>query len=474
MPRRYVTKKILTNNLKLDPENPRFVSITDISQGAIIKYLLEYEEVLELALSINAYGGLMPGEFPITFNDDNNETVVLEGNRRVCACKILLDPTIVPSDWNAKIPRINKSVRDVISKIEVHEVNSRDEAQIILGTRHIEGVKRWPSVAKFMFIAKHYENGKTVEEIKAITDVSIGRINTLLKNHYFLQYILSLSCWTDVEKQNAINYVQLHKIGVDRVLRIFTTNGSDVLKISYDDRFRPQSNLPGFEKIVEHIVRRVFGLLPRYTAINTRSSFESIIPDIQQWLPQNTSTNNMSNSNTSVAIPSIPVSSPQVIPPIVAVSRPSFYFENFQYNLSGNSDEEKALRGLCEEIKKISKGGEYRQLPLSAALLTRTLLEQACKRRLKQVNPSKYNELCQSGYDPSLTKILKEFCNNKNLLDGDATIIRQFNGLFPNGEGIKNIMDLCAHQTSLCMPTGATLENWASTGLKNVLEHLLK
>jgi len=47
-------------------------------------------------------------------------------------------------------------------------------------------------------------------------------------------------------------------------------------------------------------------------------------------------------------------------------------------------------------------------------------------------------------------------------------------GLFPNGKGIKDMMDLNVHHPHLSMPTGTVLEGWVSAGLKNLLEYMLQ
>jgi len=56
----------------------------------------------------------------------------------------------------------------------------------------------------------------------------------------------------------------------------------------------------------------------------------------------------------------------------------------------------------------------------------------------------------------------------------DNNYHRLFNGLFPNGKGIKDIMDLTMHHPDLSLPTGPLLESWVSAGLKRLLEYLLK
>jgi len=189
MANKFQTKIIKVIDLQLDPKNPRFFGLKKKGQNSIIAYLLDNEDVIDLARSINSYGGLMPGEFPIVCRE-NNISIVIEGNRRVCACKILLDPHLAPAKFRASIPKITQPTRNDINKIQVHIISSREAAQVVLGTRHIQGIKKWPSVSKFMFFANQFKNGKSIDEIKLLTGVSTGTITTALRKHFFLEYIL--------------------------------------------------------------------------------------------------------------------------------------------------------------------------------------------------------------------------------------------------------------------------------------------
>lgn len=251
-----------------------------------------------------------------------------------------------------------------------------------------------------------------------------------------------------MEKQNRVNYASLHRIGVDRILRIFHTDGSSELKLSYDAQYKPVSELADFGKIAEHIVRRVLNILPKYSQISTRTSFSEIRDDVKEWLP----------ATTKKGIPS---------------RQTEFYLENLKYSVTPATDEDRALIGICEEIKKVSKGGAYRQYPLASSYLTRALIEQSCKRYLKINDNIVYGKLCAPGRDHSLTKILQHFCNNHALFP-NRNYHRLFVGLFPNGGGIKDMMDLNVHHPDLSMPTGPIMESWVSAGLKKLLEYLLK
>jgi len=489
---KFQTKKFRIRELLLDAKNPRFVDLADTSQSGIIAYLLKNEEVIELARSISAYGGLMPGEFPLVCIEDDNK-IVVEGNRRLCALKVLLSPNLAPTEYRASVPVLAKNARTELNRIQVHVIGSREQAQIVLGTRHITGVKTWPSISKFIFFANHFESGKTIEQIELLTGVKRSQVTAALKKHYFLQYILSLDCWSEVEKQNLINYTSLHRIGVDRILRIFQTEGASKLKLSYNTQFKPVSELPQFGKIVEYIVRRSLNLLPDKDPLSTRNTFSDIEDDVKEWIPEVIEKPVQGDKSTELPLTSEMlrdnpiVSGTKDIPPTaldVAPTTPAtlknktlrqtdFYFENLTYIFTPVTDQDKALVGICEEIKKISRGSAYRQYPLATSFITRALIEQACKRYLRINDSVAFGKLCPVNKDSSLTLILRHFCNSPDLF-ADKNYHRVFVGLFPNGEGIKGLMDLNMHHPGLSMPTGTVLEGWVSSGLKNLLEYLLK
>lgn len=83
----------------LDQENPRHKPYE--SQSQVIDYLCTHESILSLARDIVA-NGLNPIEqfalIPDEDDGDRSESyIVAEGNRRVCALKLLHDPDLAPS-----------------------------------------------------------------------------------------------------------------------------------------------------------------------------------------------------------------------------------------------------------------------------------------------------------------------------------------------------------------------------------------
>ena len=115
-------KLILLSRIYLDPENPRHDPIGN--EREIIAHLLKYEDIRQLAKSIAQLGSTSPIELlavaphPTAKHRFNTA----EGNRRLCALKLLLDPDKAPTEREKKyfrslqqsMPRPIKSVMCVI------------------------------------------------------------------------------------------------------------------------------------------------------------------------------------------------------------------------------------------------------------------------------------------------------------------------------------------------------------------------
>ena len=96
-------------DIALDRDNPRIQVEASDKESDIVRKLIQYEEVEELAGKI-ARSGLLPGERVIVVQEQG-QWVVLEGNRRICACKLLLSPHLVPPEYRKTFPDLDR-IRD--------------------------------------------------------------------------------------------------------------------------------------------------------------------------------------------------------------------------------------------------------------------------------------------------------------------------------------------------------------------------
>ena len=142
--------------LKFDPENPRLPKELqgETNEVAVIKHMLRDESLIELMKSI-AQTGYSASE-PLLVVPDRDGYIVVEGNRRLAALKLLSNPSI------ATVRR--KSVEEVVAeKVKHSEIipciryAERDDVLDYLGYRHITGVKSWGALEKARYLKQLYD-----------------------------------------------------------------------------------------------------------------------------------------------------------------------------------------------------------------------------------------------------------------------------------------------------------------------------
>lgn len=126
-------KTISINSLYLDSKNPRHLPIEE--QKKIIESLIENEKIKDLAKDISEEGLTNPLDL-VGITIENNKKIVLEGNRRVCALKLLLNPKLAPKKHQKYFDKLKQNISQPITKILVHQFNSREEAYRWLAKLH--------------------------------------------------------------------------------------------------------------------------------------------------------------------------------------------------------------------------------------------------------------------------------------------------------------------------------------------------
>jgi hypothetical protein len=158
------------DDLELDRKNPRFGG-NDVPEGkrgevTIIRRLVDTADLMELVESI-AVNGYLDLE-PLFVVEEDGEKIVVEGNRRVAAVKLLRDPALAKS-VGIVVPAISKKTEASLETIHVIKLKDREEARQLIGFKHINGTHKWDSYAKARFAAEWYRaeehNGTTLEDI---------------------------------------------------------------------------------------------------------------------------------------------------------------------------------------------------------------------------------------------------------------------------------------------------------------------
>lgn len=155
-------------DLIYDPTNPRLPnSVNGSNEKQVINWMLSNENVLELMASI-AEEGYFPAEPLLVAPGKKNKFIVVEGNRRLTAIKLLLNPDLATSKTN--------SIREVVAeakalatleKIPVIVFDDAEEIQQYLGYRHITGVQPWDSLAKARYL-KRMQGSLKIKNLKEL------------------------------------------------------------------------------------------------------------------------------------------------------------------------------------------------------------------------------------------------------------------------------------------------------------------
>jgi hypothetical protein len=182
VPTNAVYQRVEIDKLMLDPLNPRLAELgipKSASQFDLLKALWEEMAVEEVAMSI-AFSGYFEHE-PLFVEKGRDETfVVIEGNRRLAAVKLLVDAGLRQKVRATKLPSIDKGRAAELAELPVI-VTTREDSWRYLGFKHVNGTATWGSYSKAQYIAHVYNDyGVPLEDIA----LQIGDYNSTVLRMY--------------------------------------------------------------------------------------------------------------------------------------------------------------------------------------------------------------------------------------------------------------------------------------------------
>jgi hypothetical protein len=205
--------RLPVTEIRLDPENPRLPEYVDPdNQTEILKYLYRVAVLDELATSF-ADNGYFEHEPVLVARDERDGWVVLEGNRRLAALKVLLQ---TPEAQEAGL-RLDIDLSDrravELQEIPAYVVAGRDEVRKFLGFRHIGGIKTWGPEAKARYVYDEVERAFDAGETRPFLAVArrVGSNTQSIRNSYVALAILR---WAKAEFGLPTEYVQYERFGV--------------------------------------------------------------------------------------------------------------------------------------------------------------------------------------------------------------------------------------------------------------------
>lgn len=221
-------------NLFLDPNNPRLGRhniVKGLTQDEILALMKDWM-LEELAVSF-LESGFWPQEALIVVKEPvpgkkGAVLVVVEGNRRLAALKMLLKIRAkekgVSDRWTDLVGGYNTAAFNRLKHIPYILKESRKEVRAYLGYRHVTGIKEWNPAEKAEYIAQLIEEEKlTYEQVRK----RIGsKLPTVRQNYISYRLLLQMEGESDeidvsrVEERFSVLYLSLRTNGVRTYLDI--------------------------------------------------------------------------------------------------------------------------------------------------------------------------------------------------------------------------------------------------------------
>lgn len=400
--------------LTLDTQNARIDVDQNAGQAEIIDQLLQYEDITDLARSI-AREGLLRGE-RIIVTRQSGFNVVLEGNRRTCACQLLLNRSLVPAEYRDNFPTLEPANRSRATPILADIAPSRSAAERILTLRHIEpGIRRWTPIAKMRRSARLYEAGHTIEQIAAELKSSKEKVRRSIRHHNLLELAKS------TPRLNKFERAILHDptLKVNPFVRFFELKGAlDRLHLTFDSNQLPKTSLKKteFYGLFRKVIRSLLVPDPNTgkPSHDTRANVLQILGPETTADSGSTQTDLKSDSSEGTEDKSKKdkeESTHEYVGKKKKRAKSEYFFENLICTVMDNS-----CISVVDEITKINP----KDYPLTSTFLIRALLESSLSYMIREAGEHRH---VKSGRgDPGLSDLVRFTIQNPHLLPDERAI----------------------------------------------------
>lgn len=381
-------EKVKVADLFLDPENIRLQVEVKSSQEALINDLFVNEKALQILESIAA-NGFFPDEIPVVIKEDQ-KVVVIDGNRRVAALKVLNRPEIVPS-METVVRKLLKNAGKTIKEIEVVVSPNRDAVRRFLASKHTQNTRRpWRPLRQAYFYKAELERGKTVENLRSdYPGVDIDKFLRLINIHKIAKAIQYDSDQVNQKVHNERSFPAstIERLYEDKQIRNFL--GFDFDK---DGEVRISIKKTEFEKGFKKIIQDVVDKTVDSRALNSETNRKEYLSTFaSSEIPKKGRKGKVTTSKDF-----------KEIPPAQNKMRKTLASLDIKFSLQS-----KGVKRMLIELQGIN----YHRFPNAAHDLLRSFLECGLKAYFdhnnKKIQP-------QKGKYVYLDTVLKEFIDEMN------------------------------------------------------------
>lgn len=485
-------EKISINQLRNYYQNPRH-EIGNTEEDTLQKLFssVGIQYMLNLAEDIQKNGLLSNQQIVVVFSDENKKYVVYEGNRRIAAIKLLLDPDLFSFLDTASVERAKKisQLGNVPNEVDCY-VTDETEAFFIMERTHSgedkgRGVKQWTSREKEAFKVRQ-SNKKKVSFL----------IDSYCKKYMDGFDITTILPFTTIER--IFNNREIRKaIGLDptneqsftpsRMKKVVAAShwinqeaasaGLAVTRLFNKARTIEDRLIPWLEEYSKNIANEAEIELDAsqadktsgssYTVEDSSSSSDSAArhdsdenPNAEAGSSESSDNEGCSNANTSTG-------GSRNLP---------YFFNGLQYqNLDPNDVDSHGVSAVCRELQLFSDKHLVSTYPIASTFLMRSIIEQSIiyysKKHCIQGQTKRIWEDIKDL--AKLSKIIEKY--NKNLANyiTEASIRQYFTRLFGNYKNNVDPLNWVVHKPSEFRMDASTLIELPRQGLLTIVNYFL-
>ena len=205
-----------------------------------------------------ATNGFFPDELPVVIKEDG-KFVVMEGNRRVAALKVLARPEIVPTKETG-VRTILKTAVPAIKDVEVVVAPDRNSVERFLASKHTQNTRRaWRPLRQAYFYKAQLARGKSVKDLRnEYPTIDISKFLRLINIHRIAKAISydSDQITKKVSNERTFPASTLERLYEDKNVRDFLGfdfDGDGEVQVKIDRKEFEK----GFKRIVQDVTEKV-------------------------------------------------------------------------------------------------------------------------------------------------------------------------------------------------------------------------
>lgn len=252
------------DQLDLDLRNVR-IPASDLDESAIANYLVEAEDLLELARDI-LRDGYLDNELPVVVKR-NGRYVVMEGNRRVTVLKAIHDPALL-GRAAARMDRLKSRYPDEVppTEIRVMIAPSRADVQPLLARLHTRNPKKsWMREQQAVFYHAQLSDDVTVDDLRSMYPGEASQIASFIRMGEMREVIRGLR-YDDAELEDFVKASKLKMTAFEYAYDLPKIQGALGLQFDRDGRLVSKRLSAGQRSGLIYLLERF-----RDKTLNTRS-----------------------------------------------------------------------------------------------------------------------------------------------------------------------------------------------------------